>query len=115
MFWLCKKNQDCSEVGKRQDPDYILPDNSVIQIDTINLCLIKFGVSPIKRLSSMLQIDNKIKRKVKLLNESLNAPEQEEPQISTFKSSSLDFIVEQLKQMFHNEINISHKRLNCSP
>ena len=44
-----------------------------------------------------------------MLNESLNAPEQEEPQISMFKSSSLDFIVEQHKQKFYNEINISQK------
>ena len=58
---------------------------------------------------SMLQIDNKIKKKVKLLNESLNAPEQEEPQNSMLKSSSSDFIVEQLKQKFYNEINISQK------
>ena len=58
---------------------------------------------------SMLQIDNKIKKKVKLLNESLNGPEQEEPQNSTLKNSSLHFIVEQLKQKFHNEINISQK------
>ena len=57
---------------------------------------------------SMLQIDNKIKKKVKLLNESLNASEQEEPQNSTLKSSSLDFIVEQLKQKFY-AINISQK------
>ena len=84
---------------------------TVIQIDTINPCLIKFGVSPIKRSSSMsmLQIDSKIKKKVKLLNESLNASERDELQISMLKSSSLDFIVEQLKQKFHNEINISQK------
>ena len=44
-----------------------------------------------------------------MLNESLNASEQEEPQNSTLKSSSLDFIEEQLKQKFHNEINISQK------
>ena len=54
---------------------------------------------------SMLQIDNKIKKKVKLLN----ASEQEEPQNSMSKSSSLDFTVEQLKQKFHNKINISQK------
>ena len=95
----------------RHDPDYISADNSVIQIDTVNPCLIKYGLSPIKRSSSMSiqQIDNKIKKKVKLLNESLNASEQEEPQNSTLKSSSLDFILEQLKQKFHNEINISQK------
>ena len=58
---------------------------------------------------SMLQKDNKIKKKVKLLNESLNASVLEEPQNSTLKSSSLDFIEEQLKQKFHNEINISQK------
>ena len=58
----------------------------------------------------MLQKDNKIKKKVKLLNESLNASVQEEPQNSTLKSSSLDFIEEQLKQKFHNEINISQKK-----
>ena len=34
---------------------------------------------------------------------------QDELQISMLKSSSLDFIVEQLKQKFHNEINISQK------
>ena len=39
----------------------------------------------------------------------MNASEQEEPQNSTLKSSPLDFIVEQLKQKFHNEINISQK------
>ena len=58
---------------------------------------------------SMLQIDNKIKKKVKLLNESLNAPEQEEPQNSTLKNSPFDSIVEQLKQKFHNAINF-HKK-----
>ena len=68
-------------------------------------------MSPIKRSSSMsmLQIDSKIKKKVKLLNELLNASEQDELQISMLKSSSLDFIVKQLKQKFHNEINISQK------
>ena len=68
-------------------------------------------MSPIKRSSSMsmLQIHSKINKKVKLLNESLNASERDELQISMLKSSSLDFIVEQLKQKFHNEINISQK------
>ena len=90
-----RKIKTVEEVDKRHDPDYISPDNSVIQIDTVNPCLIKYSFFPIKRSSSMsmLQIDNKIKKKVKLLNESLNAPEQEEPQNSTLKSSSLDFIV----------------------
>ena len=58
----------------------------------------------------MLQIDSKIKKKVKLLNESLNASERDELQISMLKSSSLDFIVEQLKQKFCNEINILQKK-----
>ena len=59
---------------------------------------------------SMLQIDSKIKKKAKLLNESLNASERDELQISLLKSAFLDFIVEQLKQKFYNEINISQKK-----
>ena len=106
-FGCVRKIKIIEEVDKRHDPDYISPDNSVIQIHTVNPCLIKYGLSPIKRSASMsmLQIDNKIKKKVKLLN----ASEQEEPQNSMLKSSSLDFTVEQLKQKFHNKINISQK------
>ena len=52
-FGCVRKIKSVEEVDKRHDPDYISPDNSVIQIDTINPCLIKFGVSPIKRSSSM--------------------------------------------------------------
>ena len=110
-FGCVRSIKTVEEVDKRHEPDYTSPDNSVIQTDTVNPCLIKYGLFPTKRSSSMsmLQTDNKIKKKVKLLNESLNAPEQEEQQNSTLKSSSLDFIVEQLKQKFHNEINISQK------
>ena len=110
-FGCVRKIKTIEEVDKRHDPDYISPNNSVIQIHTVNPCLIKYSLSPIKRSSSvsMVQINNKIKKKVKLLNESLNASEQGEPQNSTLKSSSLDFIEEHLKQKFHNEINISQK------
>ena len=77
-FGCVRKIKTIEEVDKRHDPDYISPDNSVIQIDTVNSCLIKYGLPPIKRSASMsmLQIDNKMKKKVKLLNESLNASAQ---------------------------------------
>ena len=45
-----------------------------------------------------------------MLNESLNSSfEQEASQITTLKCSSLDYLVDQLKQNFNNENNISQK------
>ena len=44
-----------------------------------------------------------------MLNESLNSFEEEASQIATLKISSLDYLVEQLKQKFHNENSISKK------
>ena len=110
IYFGCLRKLKSEKEDVSNDPDYVPPEHTNSKVESLNVSLGHFGISPVKRSSSLSksQIQNKIQAKVRKLNMSLNEADVCEND-NAIKSDSLHYFVGKLKEKFDNESNISEK------